>query len=58
MVSIDHAMWFHRGTRADDWLVYDVQSLVHAGGRGPIRGVLYRTDRQVVCSMVQELQFR
>jgi acyl-CoA thioesterase II len=58
MVSVDHAMWFHRPARADDWLLFDVQSLVHAGGRGAIRGVLYGSDRRVVGSMVQELQFR
>ncbi len=58
MVSVDHAMWFHRPARADDWLLYDVQSLVHAGGRGTIRGVLYGPDRRIVGSMAQELQFR
>jgi acyl-CoA thioesterase II len=58
MVSVDHAMWFHRPARADEWLFFDVHSLVHAGGRGTIRGVLYGSDRHVVCSMAQELQFR
>jgi acyl-CoA thioesterase II len=58
MVSIDHAMWLHRAAPVDDWLYYDVQSLVHAGGRGTIRGVLYGGERQIVCSMAQELQFR
>ena len=58
MVSVDHAMWFHRPAAADDWLLYDVQSLVHAGGRGTIRGVLYDRDRRLVGSMAQELQFR
>ena len=58
MVSIDHAMWFHRAAPVDDWLFYDVQALVHAGGRGTIRGVLYGSERQIVCSVAQELQFR
>jgi acyl-CoA thioesterase-2 len=58
MVSVDHAMWFHRPARADDWLLYDVQSLVHFGGRGTIRGVLCGPDRRVLCSVAQELQFR
>ena len=58
MVSIDHATWFPRSAPADDWLYCDVQSLVHAGGRGTIRGVLYGSERQIVCSMAQELQFR
>jgi acyl-CoA thioesterase-2 len=58
MVSVDHALWLHRTTRTDEWLFFDVQSLVHAGGRGTIRGVLYGRDRRVVASMAQELQFR
>jgi|SRR5271166_1941538 len=58
MVSVDHALWLHRAARADEWLFFDVHSLVHAGGRGTIRGVLYGRDRRVVCSMAQELQFR
>ncbi|HWX95322.1 MAG TPA: acyl-CoA thioesterase domain-containing protein [Solirubrobacteraceae bacterium] len=58
MVSVDHAMWFHRAARADDWLFYDVQSLVHDGGRGTIRGLLHGADRRIICSTVQELQFR
>lgn len=58
MVSVDHAMWFHRPVRADRWLLYVVQALVHAGGRGTIRGILYGEDRRIVCSTAQELQFR
>ncbi len=58
MVSVDHALWLHRAARADEWLFFDVHSLVHAGGRGTIRGVLYGRDRRVVASMAQELQFR
>jgi acyl-CoA thioesterase-2 len=58
MVSVDHALWLHRSTRADEWLFFDVHSLVHAGGRGTIRGVLYGRDRRIVASMAQELQFR
>jgi acyl-CoA thioesterase-2 len=58
MVSVDHALWLHRAARADGWLFFDVQSLVHADGRGTIRGVLYERDRRVVASMSQELQFR
>jgi acyl-CoA thioesterase-2 len=58
MVSADHAMWFHRPARADSWLLHVVQSLVHAGGRGTVRGILYGEDRRIVCSTVQELQFR
>jgi acyl-CoA thioesterase-2 len=58
MVSADHAMWFHRRVRGDEWLLYTVQALVHAGGRGSIRGLLYDEQRRIVCSTAQELQFR
>jgi acyl-CoA thioesterase II len=58
MVSVDHAVWLHRTARADEWLFFDVHSLVHAGGRGTIRGVLSGRDRRVVASMAQEMQFR
>ena len=42
MVSLDHAVWFHRPARADDWLFYDVHSLVNVGGRGLLRGTITR----------------
>ena len=34
MASLDHAMWFHRPFRADEWLLYAQDSPVAAGGRG------------------------
>ena len=43
MISLDHAAWFHRPARADEWLLQDVQSLVNAGGRGTLRGVIRDT---------------
>ena len=45
MISLDHAAWFHRPARADEWLLQDVQSLVNAGGRGTLRGVIRSTGR-------------
>jgi len=56
MVSVDHAVWFHRPARADDWLFYDVQSLVNAGGRGLLRGVMRDTAGHVVVSVAQEMR--
>jgi acyl-CoA thioesterase-2 len=56
MVSLDHAAWFHRPARADEWLFYDVQSLVNAGGRGLLRGVMRDVDGQVVASVAQEMR--
>ena len=56
MVSLDHAAWFHRPARADEWLFYDVHSLVNAGGRGLLRGVMRDTEGRVVISAVQEMR--
>ncbi len=56
MVSLDHAAWFHRPARADAWLFYDVQSLVNAGGRGLLRGVMRDLEGRVVVSVAQEMR--
>ncbi len=55
MISLDHAAWFHRPARADEWLLQDVQSLVNAGGRGTLRGVIRDTSGRIVASMAQEM---
>lgn len=57
-VSLDHAVWFHRPLRADDWLYFDLQTLVAAEKRATIRGVLYGPDRVVGMSMAQEALLR
>jgi acyl-CoA thioesterase II len=56
MVSLDHAAWFHRPARADEWMFYDVHSLVNAGGRGLLRGVMRDRDGRVVISAAQEMR--
>ena len=56
MVSLDHAAWFHRPARADEWLYYDVHSLVNAGGRGLLRGELRDEEGRVVVSVAQEMR--
>jgi acyl-CoA thioesterase-2 len=56
MVSLDHAIWFHRPARADAWHLYDVHSLVNAGGRGLTRGVLRDVEGRAVVSMAQEMR--
>ena len=58
MVSIDHAVWFHRPLRADEWLLYDVHSLVNAGGRGLLRGTMRGLDRRLAVSVAQEMLLR
>ena len=58
MISLDHAAWFHRPAQIDEWLLQDVQSLVNAGGRGTLRGVIRNTEGQIVASMAQEMLLR
>jgi acyl-CoA thioesterase-2 len=55
MVSLDHAVWFHRPPRADEWLLFDVHSLVNAGGRGLLRGVMRDRDGRAIVSVAQEM---
>jgi acyl-CoA thioesterase II len=52
--SLDHAMWFHREFRADDWLLYDQVSPSASGGRGLATGRLFAADGRLVASVVQE----
>ncbi len=52
--SIDHAMWFHRPFRADEWLLYAVDSPSASGARGLARGSLYARDGRLVASVAQE----
>ena len=49
---------FHRPVRVDTWHLYDVQSLVNAGGRGLLRGVMRDTEGHVVASVAQEMLLR
>ncbi len=52
--SLDHAMWFHRSFRIDDWLLYDMDSPSASGGRGFNRGNLFTRDGRLVASCTQE----
>ncbi len=52
--SLDHAMWFHRPFRADDWLLYAEDSPSASGGRGFNRGNLFSRDGRLVASVAQE----
>jgi acyl-CoA thioesterase-2 len=54
MASIDHAMWFHRDCRVDDWLLYACDSPSSSGGRGLARGMIYDQDGRLVASTAQE----
>ncbi|EKF19119.1 acyl-CoA thioesterase II [Nitratireductor pacificus] len=54
MASLDHAMWFHRSHRLDDWLLYTQDSPSAQGARGFSRGSLYGRDGTLVASVAQE----
>ena len=54
VASLDHAMWFHRPFRADDWLLYAQDSPSAFGARGFSRGAIYRRDGTLVASVAQE----
>ena len=54
MASLDHAMWFHRPFRADDWLLYAQESPSASGARGLCMGHLFRRDGTLVVSVVQQ----
>jgi acyl-CoA thioesterase-2 len=54
IASIDHAMWFHRPLRIDDWLLYVTDSPSASGARGFARGSLYDRDGRLVASTAQE----
>ncbi|MEM9257148.1 MAG: acyl-CoA thioesterase II [Pseudomonadota bacterium] len=56
--SLDHAMWFHRRFRADDYLLYVIDSPVAAGARGFSRGSFYDRDGVLVASTAQEALIR
>ena len=54
LASLDHAMWFHRPFRADDWLLYAQDSPAASGARRFCRGRIYTRDGVLVASAAQE----
>ena len=52
--SLDHALWFHRPFRADDWLLYTQDSPSASGARGFSRGLIFTRDGTLVASVAQE----
>lgn len=52
--SLDHAMWFHRPFRADEWLLYAQDSPSAQRGRGLTRGMIFKPDGTLVASVAQE----
>ena len=58
VASLDHAMWFHRSFRADEWLLYVSHSPSAAGSRGLATGRFFAEDGRHVASVVQEGMIR
>jgi acyl-CoA thioesterase-2 len=58
MASLDHALWFHRPFRADDWLLYSLDSPSAQGARGLARGLIYDRAGRLVASTAQEGMIR
>lgn len=58
VASLDHALWFHRPLRADDWLLYVMDSPSAQGARGLSRGLIYQRDGTLVASVAQESLMR
>ncbi len=54
LASLDHAIWFHRSFRIDDWLLYAQDSPSSGGGRAFCRGTLYTRSGELVASTAQE----
>ena len=56
--SLDHSLWFHRDARADEWLLYTLDSPIVRNGRGLSRGSIFNRDGELVASVAQEFLAR
>jgi acyl-CoA thioesterase-2 len=54
LASLDHAMWFHRPARVDEWLLFALDSPAASGGRGLARGSVFTEDGKLVATLAQE----
>ena len=54
LASIDHALWFHKPVRFNDWLLYATDSPASAGARGFTRGSLFTRNGELIASSAQE----
>ncbi len=54
VASLDHAMWFHRFGRVDEWILYVQESPTASGGRGLSQGRIYSRDGVLLASVAQE----
>jgi acyl-CoA thioesterase-2 len=58
VASLDHAMWWHRPARVDEWLLYVQESPNARGGRGLATGRIYSREGGLVASVAQEIMIR
>ncbi len=54
MASLDHALWFHRPFRIDDWLLYTLESPTAQGARGLARGQFFTRNGVLIANTAQE----
>ena len=54
LASLDHSLWMHRTFRADEWLLYSVDSPIATGARGFVRGQVFSRSGELVASVAQE----
>jgi acyl-CoA thioesterase-2 len=54
VASLDHALWFHRSFRADEWLLYAQDSPTTSGARGLARGLLFDQSGRLIATVMQE----
>ncbi|XP_008811116.1 acyl-CoA thioesterase 2 [Phoenix dactylifera] len=57
-LSLDHSIWFHRPVRADDWLLYVIESPTACGGRGFCTGRMFNRKGELIMSLTQEALIR
>jgi acyl-CoA thioesterase-2 len=58
IASLDHAMWWHRDARADEWTLYVQESPNALGGRGLSTGRIYARDGRLIATVAQEIMIR
>jgi acyl-CoA thioesterase-2 len=56
--SLDHAVWFHRPIRLDEWVLYDLQPISNAGSRGLVHGTFHTREGVLGASVTQEALIR
>lgn len=54
VASLDHALWFHRDGRTDEWLLYVMDAPASQGARGLARGMIYDRGGRLIASVAQE----